>query len=55
MATPQKQPPQQNRTDDLRRTVISCIMQKLNRLDIKGLSAVLATAQKEIEARKNGR
>lgn len=47
--------PKQNRTEDLRRTVITCIMQKLNRLDIKGLSAVLATAQKELEAQKNGR
>ena len=47
--------PKQNRTEDLRRTVISCIMQKLNRLDMKGLSAVLATAQKEMEAQKQGR
>ena len=47
--------PQQNRTEDLRRTVIRCITQKLERLDVKGLSAVLATAQKEMEAQKNGR
>lgn len=47
--------PQQNRTEDLRRTVTRCITQKLERLDMKGLSAVLATAQKEMEAQKQGR
>lgn len=50
-----KHPPQEDRTDDLRRTVISMIIEKLRRMDIQGLSSVLMVAETEMDAIKKGR
>jgi hypothetical protein len=47
-----KLPPRQERADDLRRTVITCIVQKLQRMDMDGLRIILAAAEKQIDAQK---
>lgn len=50
-----QEPPQTDRAWDLRCTVISMIVEKLRRMDIQGLSAVLMVAETEMEAIKKGR
>ena len=50
-----KHPPRQERTDDLRHTVIACIVQKLQRMDMDGLRNVLIIAERQIEAQKKAR
>lgn len=48
-------PPRAERDDELRRTVISCIIQKLQRMDMDGLKIVLDTATKTIDRQKKAR
>ena len=45
-------PPGADRDDELRRTVISSIMQELQHMDMDGLRNVLIIAEKQIEAQK---
>ena len=47
-----KHPPRQERADDLRRTVIACIVQKLQRMDMEDLRIILTMAEKQIDAQK---
>ena len=47
-----KHPPRQERSDDLRRTVITCIVQKLQRMDMDDLRIILTAAEKQIDAQK---
>lgn len=51
-AKSKKHPPRQERADDLRRTVIACIVQKLQRMDMEGLRIILTMAEKQIDAQK---
>lgn len=48
-------PPGAERDEELRRTVISCITQKLQRMDMEGLKTVLDTATKIIDRQKKAR
>ena len=53
MATKSKKhPPRQEREGELRRTVIACIVQKLQRMDMEGLRIILTMAEKQIDAQK---
>lgn len=47
--------PGAERDDELRRTVISSIMQELQHMDMDGLRNVLIIAEKQIEAQKKAR
>ena len=47
-----KHPLWQERAEDLRRTVIACIVQKLQRMDMDGLRIILTMAEKQIDAQK---
>ena len=48
-------PPGADRDEELRQTVISCISQKLQRMDMVGLKVVLDTATKIIDRQKKAR
>lgn len=47
-----KLPPQEERQDNMRETVISCISEKLRRMDMAGLRKILKDAEKIIESNK---
>ena len=51
-AKSKKHPPRQERANDLRRTVIACIVQKLQRMDMDGLRIILTAAEKQIDVQK---